>query len=115
MPGFEKSPPELVDRFDAFVTRFDGVERRKMFGYPALFLGGNLVCGLYERSWMVRLPDDAMTDLLALPGATPFSPMAGRTMKGYAVLPPAVVADDAALEHWVRRAIDHVATMPAKS
>lgn len=114
MPGFEKSPPALVERFDAFVARFPEVERRKMFGYPALFLGGNLVCGLYEQSWMVRLPDDAMTELLAMPGAAPFSPMAGRTMKGYAVLPADVVADDDALDHWVRRAIAHVATLPPK-
>jgi hypothetical protein len=63
---------------------------------------------------MVRLPADAMDEILAIPGAEPFSPMAGRTMKGYAVLPPALVADDAELERWVRRAIDHVATLPAK-
>jgi TfoX/Sxy family transcriptional regulator of competence genes len=114
MPGFEKSPPALVERFDTVAARFPDAERRKMFGYPALFVGGNLVCGLYERSWMVRLPDDAMTELLALPGAAPFSPMAGRTMKGYAVLPSDVVDDDAALDTWLRRAIAYVATLPAK-
>jgi hypothetical protein len=55
-----------------------------------------------------------MTELLAVPGAAPFSPMAGRTMKGYAVLPSDVVDDDAALDAWLRRAIAHVATLPAK-
>jgi TfoX/Sxy family transcriptional regulator of competence genes len=114
MAGFAKSPPELVERFDAFVSRFDGVERRKMFGYPALFVGGNLVTGLYEASWMIRLPEADLAELLALPGAAPFSPMAGRTMKGYGTLPVAVVEDDAALERWVRRAIDHAASLPPK-
>src|SRR5687767_14379457 len=47
MPPFEKSPPELVDRFDAVAGRFPTAERRKMFGYPALFVGGNLVTGLF--------------------------------------------------------------------
>jgi hypothetical protein len=40
--------------------------------------------------------------------------MAGRTMKGYGTLPVAVVEDDAALERWVRRAIDHAASLPLK-
>jgi hypothetical protein len=55
-----------------------------------------------------------MAELLALPGAAPFSPMAGRTMKGYAVLPSDVIEDDAVLDGWLRRAIAYVATLPAK-
>jgi hypothetical protein len=39
MPKFEKSSPELVARFDATAARFPEAERRKMFGYPALFVG----------------------------------------------------------------------------
>lgn len=114
MPSFEKSPPELVARFDAVAERFPEAQRRKMFGYPALFVGGNLVTGLFADAWMIRLPEPALAELLALPGATPFSPMAGRTMKGYATLPPDVVADDAALDAWLERAIALGKTLPAK-
>jgi TfoX/Sxy family transcriptional regulator of competence genes len=35
-------------------------------------------------------------------------------MKGYATLPDDVVADDASLEEWVRRAIAFGETLPAK-
>ena len=35
-------------------------------------------------------------------------------MKGYAVLPPDVVADDAALDGWLERAIEFGKTLPAK-
>jgi hypothetical protein len=38
MPSFEKSPPELVARFDAVAERFPIAQRRKIFGYPALFV-----------------------------------------------------------------------------
>lgn len=114
MPKFEKSPPELVARFDAVAERFPIAQRRKMFGYPALFVGGNLVTGLFADSWMIRLAEDDLTELLAVPGATPFSPMPGRTMKGYATLPPAVVADDGSLDGWLTRAIDLGKTLPAK-
>jgi TfoX/Sxy family transcriptional regulator of competence genes len=114
MPKFEKSSPELIARFDAAAARFPQAERRKMFGYPALFVGGNLVTGLFAQSWMIRLPDDERAALLELPGAASFEPMAGRPMKGYATLPADVVADDAALDDWVRRAIAFGETLPAK-
>ena len=54
-PPFTKSPPELVERFDAAAERHPDAERRKMFGYPALFVGGNLATGLFADTWMVRL------------------------------------------------------------
>ncbi len=114
MPKFEKSSPELVARFDVAAARFPEAQRRKMFGYPALFVGGNLVTGLFAQSWMIRLGDEDRTALLELPGAGPFEPMAGRTMKGYATLPPDVVADDAALDEWIGRAIAFGRTLPAK-
>ena len=114
MPKFEKSSPELVARFDATAARFPEAERRKMFGYPALFVGGNLITGLFAQRWMIRLPDDDREALLAVPGASPFEPMPGKPMKGYATLPDGVVADDASLDEWVRRAIAFGQTLPAK-
>jgi len=114
MPSFEKSPPELVARFDAAAPRFPEAQRRKMFGYPALFVGGNLITGLFADTWMIRLAEPDLAELLGLPGAGPFSPMAGRTMKGYATLPPDVVADDAALDGWLGRAVAFGKTLPAK-
>jgi TfoX/Sxy family transcriptional regulator of competence genes len=113
-PTFEKSPPELVERFDTVAGRFPEAERRKMFGYPALFVGGNLVTSLFAAHWTVRLPDEERAELLALPGASDFEVMPGRTMRGYAVLPADVVADDRRLDAWVRRAIDHGMTLPPK-
>ena len=114
MPKFEKSPPALIERFGEVATRFPEAERRKMFGYPALFVGGNLVTGLFADRWMIRLADDDRADLLELPGAAPFEPMPGRTMTGYAVLPEDVVADDDAVDAWVGRAIALGKTLPAK-
>jgi TfoX/Sxy family transcriptional regulator of competence genes len=114
MPKFVKSSPELVARFDETAARFPEAERRKMFGYPAMFVGGNLVTGLFAESWMIRLGDDDRARLLALPGAAPFEPMPGKPMKGYATLPADVVADDAALDEWVGRAIALGRTLPPK-
>jgi hypothetical protein len=48
-----------VERFGAAVAGIEGLETRKMFGYPAGFIGGNMVTGLHQESWIVRLPDTA--------------------------------------------------------
>ena len=59
-----------------------------MFGYPALFVGGNLATGLFTRTAgscgsRERTPPRAVR----LPGRGPFSPMPGRAMKGYGRAP----------------------------
>ena len=43
----EPSPPELIERLARLAAAIAGVEQRKMFGYPALFLNGNMVAGLF--------------------------------------------------------------------
>src|SRR4029078_2133023 len=92
MPAFTKSPPALVERFQAVAERHPEAQQRKLFAYPALCVGGNLTTGLFTDRWMIRLPDDDRAELLALPGAGPFESMAGRPIEGYALLPAGVVA-----------------------
>jgi len=115
MPGFSKSPPDLIERFAAITGEIPDVERRQMFGYPCLFVGGNLVTGLYQDAWQVRLAKADQTELLALPGASPFEPMPGRPMTGYVILPRSIVADDTALRQWLDRAIDFGRSLPPKA
>jgi len=114
MPKFEKSPPALVERFTQTVARHPDAHQRPMFGYPALFRGGNYACGLFAERWVVRLAPDDLAALLELPGAEGFSPMPGRTMTGWASLPADVVADDARLDAWIDRALAFAASLPAK-
>ncbi|HEY5628458.1 MAG TPA: TfoX/Sxy family protein [Candidatus Limnocylindrales bacterium] len=114
MPKFEKSPPELVARFQDVAARHPSASLRPMFGYPALFVSGNYACGLFAERWVVRLAPDDLKAVLALPGAAAFSPMPGRSMTGWASLPPDVVADDSALDGWVERSIAFATSLPAK-
>jgi hypothetical protein len=114
-PDFSKSPPELVARFDAVAADYPKITRRLSFGYPCLFVGGNMVTGLHGRGWFVRLGDPALAEALALDGGGPFEVMPGRPMMGYALLPPAVVDDDTAVRRWVDRAIEFGTTLPPKT
>jgi hypothetical protein len=115
MPGFSKSPLELIERFDAVTAKIADAERRQMFGYPALFVGGYHVTGLHQTTWIVRLAETDRAELLAVPGSRPFEPMPGRAMGGYVVLAPSIVADDAAVRRWVERAIEYGRSLPAKA
>ena len=108
-----KAPPELAERFSATVSPLPGAQVRKMFGYPAGFVNGHLFTGTFESSWFVRLPDDARSELAAA-GGTEFSPMPGRPMREYLVMPPSLSGDAGAAEPWVRRALEYVSQLPPK-
>jgi hypothetical protein len=114
MPAWDKSPAELVERFDAVAARHPEARRKPMFGYPALFVGANYATGLFQDRWVVRLAEADHAEAVALPGGGGFSRMPGRTMKGWALLPPEVVADDEALDAWLARAIAFAASLPPK-
>ena len=110
---WKKSSQELVDRFHEAVAGLDGVEVRKMFGYPAAFVGGNLAAGLHQETVMVRLPDDERAERLA-DGWSLFEPMPGRPMREYVSLPIEVAADPAVARRWIERAAAYVSTLPPK-
>ena len=112
--AWQKSSPELVERFARVLDRFPDVERRKMFGYPAAFVGGNMVTSLFAQQWVVRLDPAGLDEARAAGGAT-FDPMGGRPMKGYVTLPPAAMEDDEAIAGWVQRAVEHGRTLPPKA
>jgi TfoX/Sxy family transcriptional regulator of competence genes len=115
VPAFEKPPAALVERFDDVAARHPEAQRRKMFGYPALFVGGNMATGLFADRWVVRMEQEDIDELLALPGAEPFAPMPGRRMSGWAVLPRDVVDKDADLDRWLARALAFAASLPPKA
>lgn len=117
MPKFEKSPLELIDRFTTAIARqaAPDVSQRKMFGYPCAWIGGNMATGLFASEWWVRLSEPDREQLLARPGAHPFQVMPGRDMGRYVVMPPDVVADDAALDGWLDKALEFTRSLPPKA
>jgi TfoX/Sxy family transcriptional regulator of competence genes len=111
---WKKAPESLVALFDQVAPRDAPAERRKMFGYPAVFVNGNMFAGLHEERLVMRLPDEARTEFLALPGAVPFEPMPGRPMKEYVVAPAAMLGDPGALRSWLHRSLRYAVSLPPK-
>jgi TfoX/Sxy family transcriptional regulator of competence genes len=111
---FTPSPAPLVAAFDAALPLEPGVVRRKMFGWPAAFVGGWMFASLHRESIVVRLPEDDLAELLLLPGAARFEPMPGRAMKGYGTLPRDLHEDGDAIRSWIGRAYRAAAALPPK-
>lgn len=113
--SWQKSPPELVERFRQAVADLPEAQQRPMFGYQAAFVHGNMFTGLHEDRWVVRLPEPERDELLAEPGASQFEPMAGRPMQDYVVLPVPIAAEPARVRAWVERAHAHAMSLPPKA
>ena len=113
MPSFSKSPPELTERFARILDAYPHATRKKMFGYPAAFVGGNMATGLFADRWVVRLPDDQIEAAKA-DGAGSFEPVPGKAMKAFVVVPVPDVEDDERIRAWVERGLAHAGSMPPK-
>lgn len=111
---WKKTPPALVAAFDRAAPKDPRVVRKPMFGYPALFLNGNMFAGTFQDKVVARLPE-ADRDKALKSGVERFEPMPGRPMKEYIVIPPTDVTKPAALAGWIERAYRHAATLPPKA
>lgn len=102
-----KATPQQVERFEELLDVVPGADRKLVFGSPTCLVGGNMFFGVHPTGLFVKLPEDAAAELLA-EGGSPFTPMPGRPMGGFYVLPDGDVTD------WVRRSYEYAQTLPAK-
>jgi TfoX/Sxy family transcriptional regulator of competence genes len=88
---------------------------RKMFGFPAGFIHGNMFMGLHQENMILRLPEQSRTKLLAVGGAKVFEPMPGRPMPEYVVVPLSIVHDPEQLSQWVSKALEYATSLKPKT
>jgi hypothetical protein len=113
VPSFEKSPPQLVDRFAALAEGIPDGRRRQMFGYPAVTINGHLCFSLHADSAILRLSEADQADFGARHPLRAFEPMPGRPMREYVVLPDDLLADGA-VAGWIERSAAYVRGLPPK-
>ena len=99
--------------FEAATANVAGIERRKMFGYPAAFVKGKMAAGLHSSGLVLRLKDADREKLLEA-GGKPFEPMPGRVMGGFVVAPQSMVSRQTELKRWLKRSYEYAASLPAK-
>ena len=114
MPAFTKPSAGTLQTFETSIAGLKGVERRTMFGYPSVFLNGNMLACVFQDRIMLRLSDADRSEAIAAHKAKLFEPSPGRAMKEYIELPAAITKDHSAMQQWFERGRTYVATLPAK-
>jgi TfoX/Sxy family transcriptional regulator of competence genes len=115
MPAFTKPTEKTVKAFENATGELAHVERRTMFGYPSVFLNGNMLACIFQDRIMVRLSPADREDAASNAGAKPFEPSPGRAMKEYVDLPAKIVGSPSDLRGWLERGRQYVATLPPKT
>lgn len=113
MMKWRKPSEELIRLFEE-VTPGPPATPKKMFGFPAAFVNGNMFMGLHQEDMVLRLPEGARAELLKM-NARMFEPMPGRPMREYIVVPPSVLQDRSKLSSWVQKALEYGSSLPAKT
>ncbi len=115
MPKFEPAPEELVHTFEGAMKDFPMATQRKMFGYPAAFVNGNMFTGLFQDAMFLRLSDEDRAAFRSEFGARLFEPMPGRPMRGYVVVPRYVLHSPRLLALWIGKGMAYAQTLPPKA
>lgn len=111
--AWQKPTPALVERFTACLPEDQGVERRKMFGYPCAFVNGNMFAGLHEQNLVLRLDQVGREHVIANHRAQPFVVM-GKTMREYVVIGHAQARPASEVSALIAAALAYARTLPAK-
>ncbi len=102
---------ELAERVRDLVAD-RGLTEKKMFGGLSFMLDGNMACGVYKESLLVRLPAAETESALAEKGARPFDMSPSRPQpKGWILVD---IASDVDLAGWVDRGIGYAGSLPPK-
>jgi TfoX/Sxy family transcriptional regulator of competence genes len=109
--------PDETDRafFQKVLPKDPRVKLRPMFGNDAAFVNGNMFTGLFGKQLFVRLSERDQAELLKEKGASKFSPMEGRPMRGYIVVPAAWRGDPEKAKVWTARSLVWASGLPAKA
>ncbi len=103
----------LAARIREELDQQTNIDEKKMFGGLGFLLNGNMLVGVWKDNLIVRVGADAYAGALAEPSVVEFD-ITGRTMKGWAMVEPEGVDEDADLKKWIQRAMTFVETLPGK-
>jgi TfoX/Sxy family transcriptional regulator of competence genes len=95
---------ELRSRLDDLTTDLPQVSVRRMFGCDAFLAGGAIFAMVWREGRIgLRLPDDLLPDLRALPGADPWRHR-DMVVRQWVLVPESFHDDPDGLALWVRKA-----------
>ncbi len=112
---FTRAPEELVRLFENVMKDFPMANQRKVFGYPAAFVNGQMFTGLHQDHMILRLSEPDRVRFIAEHKTRLFEPMPGRPMKEYVLVPPDMLKSASRLNAWVTKALAYAESLPPKT
>jgi TfoX/Sxy family transcriptional regulator of competence genes len=112
MPKFEKTSEKVLRIFDDLTAGIDA-EHRKMFGYPCLFVGGNMMCGTFSENLFFRIKVEEQDSVKKDKTVKDFEPLPGRRMKEY-VSVDATRAGMPLMKKLLKKSLDYTGSLPPK-
>src|SRR3954468_18599469 len=93
---------QLAGRISDLMHARPGVVERKMFGGMGWTIGGNMAVGVMREDHMVvRLAPEGGQQAIRAPHVQEFARPGAKPMKGFVLIEPEALADDAVLAEWV--------------
>lgn len=105
--------PELALRLEELLEGRNGFQQKKMFGGIGWMLNGNMCVGVYKDWLITRVGEDAAKEQLKEEYVKPMD-ITGKPMKGWTMVAPEGVAEDADLERHTEMAVQFVSTLANK-
>ena len=105
---------DLAQRVREVISARENVTEKKMFGGIAFLLEGNMAVGVREEDLLVRLNEEDAEKALTEEGVRPFEMGSRRQPKGWVLVGPERLSDDAGLGGWVDAGADYAASLPSK-
>ena len=103
----------LATRIRDALARKKNIEEKKMFGCICFFLNGNALVGVWKDRLIARLGPDEGEAARREPHVGEFD-ITGRPMRNWVTVEPEGVAEEGAVQAWVKRAVKFVGKLPAK-
>ncbi|HEY69811.1 MAG TPA: TfoX/Sxy family protein [Anaerolineae bacterium] len=103
----------LAQRVHEVLSEEAGLVEKKMFGGVGFMLQGNMACGVHKDMLIVRVGKEGHDAAMNKPYTLPFD-ITGRAMRGWVMVAPEGVEQDADLEAWVQQGVAFARSLPPK-
>jgi TfoX/Sxy family transcriptional regulator of competence genes len=104
---------DIEARINRFVSDWKDTLQKNMFGGVCYLLKGNMFCGVYKDSLILRLGEDRAKRALTMPSVRPFD-ITGKPMKGWVMVGQDGFRSDEDLERWLAEAREFAGQLPPK-
>jgi TfoX/Sxy family transcriptional regulator of competence genes len=113
MMKFTRTSGKVLRIFDDLTAGIDA-ERRKMFGYPCLFIKGNMMTGTFGDSLFFRIRPEEQAAVKRDAAVRDFEPVKGRRMKEYVAV-DGTAENTGLMKKLLKKSAEYAGSLPRKN